>query len=60
MLASWTSNATNYQLKSKYAGIEVSDLTRAKELEDEKNRLKKMYAALALKNRAIWDLPGKF
>ena len=54
------SNATYYQWKSKYGGMEASDLKRMKELEDENNRLKKMYADLALENHAIRDLLGKF
>ncbi len=53
------SNATYYQWKSKYGGMEASDLKRMKDLEDENNRLKKMYADLALENRAIKDLLGK-
>ena len=54
------SNGTYYQWKSKYGGMEASDLKRMKELEDENNRLKKMYAEMALENRAIRDLLGKF
>jgi putative transposase len=53
------SNATFYQWKSKYGGMEASDLRRMRELEEENNRLKKMYADLALENRAIKDLLGK-
>jgi putative transposase len=53
------SNATYYQWKSKYGGLEASDLKRMRELEDENSRLKKMYADLALENRAIKDLLGK-
>jgi putative transposase len=53
------SPATYYQWKSKYGGLEASDLKRLRELEDENNRLKKMYADLALENRAIKDLLGK-
>lgn len=53
------SNATYYQWKSKYGGMEASDLKRMRELEDENSRLKKMYADLALENRAIKDLLGK-
>lgn len=48
-----------YQWKSKYGGLEASDLKRMRELEDENNRLKKMYADLAVENRAIKDLLGK-
>jgi putative transposase len=53
------SSATYYQWKSKYGGMEASDLRRLRDLEDENNRLKKMYADLALENRAIKDLLGK-
>ncbi len=53
------SNATYYNWKSKYGGMEVSDLKRMKELEAENNKLKKMYAELALENNAIKDLLGK-
>ena len=53
------SNATYYKWKSKYGGMEASDLKRMRELEDENSRLKRMYADLALENRAIKDLLGK-
>lgn len=53
------SNATYYQWKSKFGGMEASDLKRMKELEDENSRLKKTYADLALENRAIKGLLGK-
>ncbi len=52
------SNAT-YSRKSMYGGLEASDLKRMKELEAENSKLKKMYAELALENRAIKDLLGK-
>lgn len=52
-------SATYYQWESKYGGMEASDLKRMRELEDENSRLKKMYADLALENRAIKDLLGK-
>ena len=53
------SNATSYQWKSKYGGMEASDLKRMKELEAENNKLKRMYADMALENQAIKDLLGK-
>lgn len=53
------SNATYYQWKSKYGGMEASELKRVKALEEENGRLKKMYADLALENMAIKDLLGK-
>jgi putative transposase len=50
------SAATYYNWKSKYAGVEVSDLKRMKELETENAKLKRMYAELALENTAIKDV----
>ena len=40
------SEATYYNWKSKYGGMEASDIKRLKELEDENRRLKQMYAEL--------------
>jgi putative transposase len=55
------SNATYYQWKSKYAGLSASELKRFKDLEAENSKLKRMYAELALENKAIKDvLPRKF
>ena len=45
------SKATLYNWKSKYSGMEVSQVKRLKELEDENRKLKQMYADLALDNR---------
>jgi len=53
------SNVTYYQWKSKYGGMEASDLKRMKELEAENSKLKRMYADMALENQAIKDLLGK-
>ena len=50
------SNATFYKWKSKYGGMEVSDIQRLKELEEETRRLKQMYADLSLENRALKDV----
>lgn len=50
------SNATYYQWKSKYSGVQVSELTRLRELEAENAKLKRMYADLALENAAIKDV----
>ncbi|MBB1286508.1 transposase, partial [Flavisolibacter sp. BT320] len=38
------SDATFYNWKSKYGGMEASDVKRMKELEEENARLKRMYA----------------
>ena len=53
------SDATYYNWKSKYVGMSVSDLKRIKELESENAKLKRMYADMALENRAMKDLIEK-
>ena len=53
------SSATYYNWKSKYGGMEASDIKRLKALEDENNRLKKMYANLNLEHEAVKDLIAK-
>ena len=53
------STATYYQWKSKYGGLEASELRRVKELEVENSKLKRMYAELALDNVAMKDLIAK-
>lgn len=47
------SEATYYNWKSKYGGMDASDVRRMKELEVELSQLKRMYADLALENRAM-------
>ena len=42
------SRQTFYQWRSKYGGLESSELKRLKQLEEENARLKRMYANLAL------------
>lgn len=53
------SEATYYSWKSKYGGMEASDVRRLKELEAENVRLKRMYADLALENTALKDVIAK-
>jgi putative transposase len=53
------SNATFYKWKSKYGGMEVSDIKRLREIEAENGKLKRMFADLALENRALKDLIEK-
>jgi putative transposase len=53
------SEATYYSWKSKYGGMEASDVRRLKELEAENARLKRMYADLALENTALKDVIAK-
>ena len=51
--------ATLYTWKSKYSGMEVSQIKRLKELEEENRKLKQMYADLALDNRNLKDVIKK-
>lgn len=53
------STATFYQWRSKYGGMEASDMKRLKELQSENEKLKRMYAEMPLENRAIKELLGK-
>ena len=53
------SSATFYQWRSKYGGMEASDIKKLKELQEENEKLKRMYADMALENQAIKDLLGK-
>ena len=50
------SPATYYKWKSRYGGLEPSELKRVKELEHENARLKQLYAETALENNALKDL----
>ena len=54
------SAATFYQWRSKYGGMEVSDLQRMRELEQENARLKRMYADLSLDVSILKALTKKF
>ncbi len=47
------SDATFYNWKAKYGGMQVSDVKRMKDLEDENSRLKRIVANLTLENDAI-------
>ena len=53
------SSATYYKLKARYGGLDVSELRRMKALEGELSQLKRMYADLAMENRALKDLIEK-
>ena len=53
------SDATYYNWKAKYGGMEVSDIKRSRELESENARLKRMYAEMALENTALKDVIAK-
>jgi putative transposase len=53
------SDATFYNWRTKYGGMEVSDVRRLKDLESENRRLKQMLADAMLENRAIKDALSK-
>ena len=53
------SEATFYNWRAKYGGMQVSEVNRLKELEDENRRLKKMYAELSLQNEIIKEALAK-
>ena len=49
------SSATFYKWRSKFGGMDVSMMSRMKELEQENSRLKRMYADVQLKYEAVRD-----
>jgi putative transposase len=53
------SKGTFYTWRKKYAGMEVRQLSRLKELEDENRKLKKMYAEQALQLEMAKDVISK-
>ena len=53
------SEATIYNWKSKYGGLEVSEAKRLKTLEDENRKLKKLLAEQMLDNATLKELLTK-
>lgn len=53
------SRATLYLWKKKYSGVDVSQLKRLKELEEENRRLKHMYAELSIDNKILKEVIEK-
>jgi putative transposase len=53
------SDATFYNWRSKYGGLEVSELRRLRKLEDENRQLKSIVADQALDIRALKDVLAK-
>ena len=53
------SEATLYNWKSKYGGLEVSEAKRLRALEDENGRLKRLLADAMLDNAGLKDLLSK-
>jgi putative transposase len=53
------SDVTFYNWKSKYSGMELTELKRLRELESENGKLKRIVAELNLENYALKDLIEK-
>lgn len=53
------SNASIYNWKARFGGMDVSEARRLKSLEDENARLKLLLADAMLDNAALKDLVGK-
>ena len=51
--------AAFYKWRQRYGGLDVNELKRVKELEDENSRLKRMYANLSLVHEALKDAVAK-
>ena len=50
------SEQTFYRWKARYGGLEISDLRRLRQFEDENSRLKRLVADLTLDNQALKEL----
>ena len=53
------SEATFYNWKSRYGGMDVSEAKRLRQLQDENGKLKKLLADAMLDNAALKDLLSK-
>ena len=53
------SDATYCNWKSKYGGMEASDVKKLKALKEENRRLKQVYADLSLDHKILKDLVDK-
>ena len=51
--------STFFKWKSKYGGLEASELRRLKQLEEENRKLKRMFADLSLEHHALKDVLSK-
>lgn len=51
--------STIYAWHTKYANMELSELKRLRQLEDENNRLKKMYATLSMDHELLKEILEK-
>jgi len=53
------SNATYYNWRSKFGGMDASLMSEMKSMADENRRLKKMYAEMAMQNELLKDALGE-
>ena len=53
------SDATYYNWKSKYGGMDASMIADMKVMEDENRRLKKMFAELSMQNELLKEALGR-
>lgn len=53
------SQSAFYKWKAKYSGMEISSLSRLRALEEENQRLKKMYAEMSLEYQALKEIIQK-
>lgn len=53
------SDATFYNWKAKYGGMELSEVKRNKDLQVDYNRLQKMYAELSMEHHALKEFVEK-
>jgi putative transposase len=53
------SEQTLYRWKARYGDLEISELRRLRQLEDENSRLKRVVADLTLDNQALKELVRK-
>lgn len=52
-------SAAFYKWRQRYGSLEVAELKRLKELEEENSRFKRMYAEISMENHAMKDLIAK-
>lgn len=53
------SHSAFYKWKAKYGGMDMSQLRRLKELEEENRKLKQMYAELSLDHKLLKEIVEK-
>lgn len=53
------SQSAFYKWKAKYGGMDMSQIKRLKELEEENQKLKQMYAELSLDHKLLKDIVEK-